>query len=142
MSGRHLYLVAIAAMFGCSSGGGTSANPPVLVGGSRMARILSGDEIAAAHADVNTAYDAVSRLRPNWLAVHGVPTTSNGSVASTAVVFVDGEPYGDLSSLRTIPAYHVGDIHYYDVTEAGARFGIRGGSSGVIEVRMKSPSSS
>lgn len=141
MSGRHLYLVAVAAIFGCSSGGGTSGNPPVLVG-SRMARILSGDEIAAAHADVSTAYDAVSRLRPNWLAVHGVPSTSNSSVASTAVVFVDGEPYGDLSSLRNIPAYHIGDIHYYDVTEAGARFGIRGGSSGVIEVRMKSPSSS
>jgi hypothetical protein len=141
MSGRHVYLVAIAAIFGCSSGGGTSGNPPVLFG-PRTARILSGDEIAAAHADVTNAYDAVSRLRPNWLAVHGVPSTSNGSVASTAVVFVDGEPYGDIYSLRTIPVYHVGDIHYYDVTEAGARFGIRGGSSGVIEVRMKSPSSS
>jgi len=141
MSGRHLYLVAVAAVFGCSSGGGTSGNPPILVG-SRMARILSGDEIAAAHADVTTAYDAVSRLRPNWLAGHGVTSGSNASGTQYAVVFVDGEPYGDINSLRNIPVYHVGDIHYYDVTEAGARFGIRGGSSGVIEVRMKSPSSS
>jgi len=142
MSGRHLYLVAVAAILGCSSGGGTSGNPPVLVGGSRMARILSGDEIAAAHADVTTAYDAVSRLRPNWLAGHGVTSGSNASGTQYAVVFVDGEPYGDINSLRNIPVYHVGDIHYYDITEAGARFGIRGGSSGVIEVRMKSPSSS
>ncbi|HEX9606938.1 MAG TPA: hypothetical protein VF962_06880 [Gemmatimonadaceae bacterium] len=139
MSGRHVYLVAVAAIFGCTSGGRTSDNPPILVG-SRMARILSADEIAAAHADVNTAYDAVARLRPNWLAGHGV-TSGSASGTAFAVVFVDGEPYGDLSSLRNIPAYHVGDIHYYDVTEAGARFGIRGGSSGVIEVRTKSPSS-
>ena len=140
MSGRHLYLVAVAAIFGCSSGGGSSGNPPILVG-PRMPRILSGDEIAAAHADVNTAYDAVSRLRPNWLAGHGMTSTSS-SGTSTAVVFVDGQPYGDITSLRNIPAYHIGDIHYYDVTEAGAKFGIRGGSSGVIEVRMKSPFSS
>jgi len=106
-----------------------------------MARILSGDEIVAAHADVTTAYDAVSRLRPNWLAGHGV-TSASASGTSTAVVFVDGQPYGDLNSLRNIPAYHIGDIHYYDVTEAGAKFGIRGGSSGVIEIRTKSPSGS
>jgi len=141
MSGRHVYLVAVAAIFGCSSGGGTSGKSPVLLG-PRMTRILSGDEIAAAHADVTTAYDAISRLRPNWLAGHGVTSGSNASGTQFATVFVDGEPYGDINSLRTIPVYHVGDIHYYDVTEAGARFGIRGGSSGVIEVRMKSPSSS
>ena len=140
MSGRYLYLVAVAAIFGCSSGGNTFDDPPILVG-SRMARILSGDEIAAAHADVNTAYDAISRLRPNWLAGHGVTSTSS-SGTSTAVVYVDGQPYGDLTSLRNIPAYHIGDIHYYDVTEAGAKFGIRGGSSGVIEVRTKTPTSS
>jgi hypothetical protein len=140
MSGRHLYLVAVAVIFGCASGGSTSGNPPILLGPGTTRRILSGDEIAAAHADVTTAYDAVSRLRPNWLAGHGV-TSGGGTGTQYAIVFVDGEPYGDLNSLRTIPAYHIGDIHYYDVTEAGAKFGIRGGSSGVIEVRTKSPSS-
>jgi hypothetical protein len=139
MSGRHLYLVAVAAIFGCASGGGTSGNPPMLMGSGTMRRILSGDEIAAAHADVTTAYDAVSRLRPNWLAGHGV-TSASSTGTQYAVVFVDGELYGDISTLRLIPAYNVGDIRYYDVTEAGAKFGIRGGNSGVIEVRTKGPS--
>ena len=48
-------------------------------------------------------------------------------------------PYGDLNALRNIPAYHVGAAHYYDITQAGARFGIRGGASGVIEVSMMKP---
>jgi len=55
------------------------------------------------------------------------------------IVAADGQPYGDLNSLRNIPAYDVGDVRYYDVTQAGARFGVRGGPGGVIEVRMKSP---
>ena len=50
----------------------------------------------------------------------------------------DGQQYGDLNTLRNIAAYNVGSAHYYDVTQAGARFGIKGGSSGVIEVLSKS----
>jgi hypothetical protein len=54
------------------------------------------------------------------------------------MIYVDGQRYGDLNSLRGIPAYHVGTLRYYDVTQAGARFGINAGSSGVIEVTTKS----
>jgi hypothetical protein len=54
-----------------------------------------------------------------------------------ATVFVDGQLYGDLNTLRNLQAYHVADIRYYDITQAGARYGIRGGSSGVIDVRTK-----
>jgi hypothetical protein len=52
-------------------------------------------------------------------------------------VFVDGVLYGDLSTLRSLQAYHVADIRYYDITQSGARYGIRGGTGGVIDVRTK-----
>jgi len=134
MSVKHLYLMAVVAVLGCA------ASAPVTSGAPRRGNLLTGDEIAAAHADINTAYDAIARLRPNWLASHGVTSgINNGAGTEFALVFVDGQRYGDLNSLRGIPAYHVGDLRYYDVTEAGARFGIRGGSSGAIEVRMKIP---
>lgn len=140
MSVQHLYLFAMSAVLGCSSA--TSGNQATL-GLPRKANLLTAEEIADAHADVNTAYDAVARLRPNWLTPHGVTSgVNNGAGTEYALVFVDGLAYGDLNSLRGIPAYHVGNIRYYDITQAGARFGIQGGSSGVIEVTMKSPGSS
>jgi hypothetical protein len=134
MSINHLYLIAVAAILGCASASGTSGSGPGTA--PRSANYLSGEEILVAKADVGTAYDAISRLRPNWLTSRG-PTSFGTRETGFAIVFVDGQQYGDLASLRNIPAYHVGDAHYYDVTEAGARFGLRGGNSGVIEVRMR-----
>jgi hypothetical protein len=135
MSVKHLYLLGVAAIMACASASGTSGTPM-----ARRGIVLTADEIADAHADVNTAFDAVARLRPNWLVAHGVTSAqSSGAGTGYALVYVDGQRYGDLNALRNIPAYHVGDIRYWDVTQAGARFGLQGGSSGVIEVTMKSP---
>ena len=137
MSVKYLYLAAVAAIIGCASAGTTYHAT------ARTGNVLTAEDIAANHADIETAYDAVVRLRPNWLAPHGVTSAQAGSAdTQRALVFVDGQLYGDISSLRNIPAYHVQALHYYDVTEAGARFGIRGGSSGAIDVTMNLPSGS
>jgi hypothetical protein len=129
MSIKHLYLIAVAAILGCASASSTPGTRAI----HRKANVLTAEEIADAHADVMTAYDAVARLRPNWLAAHGV--AAQGS--QYAVVFFDGQQYGGIDALRNIPAYHVGDIRYYDITQAGATFGIKGDTGGVIEVRSK-----
>jgi hypothetical protein len=99
-------------------------------------KLLTAEEIAVAHADVVNTYDAISRLRPNWLASHG-PMSSDPANSSFATVFVDGQLYGELNSLRNIPAYHVDNVRYYDVTEAGAKFGIKAGIGGAIEVTSR-----
>jgi hypothetical protein len=135
MSVKHLYLVALAAIIGCAPASGTSDTariPPA----PRKANFLAADEIVAAHADVMTAHDALARLRPNWLATHGV-ATFDPQVSEFAIVFVDGQHYGGLTSLRNIPAQQVAYFRYYDATEAGATFGLRGGTAGVIEVKTK-----
>lgn len=134
MSVKHLYVVAVAAMIGCAGGKNQSAVDPALR--PRNANFLGSTEIITAHADLGTAYDAIARLRPNWLASHGV-STFEGRGTELAVVFVNGQQYGGLTSLHNIPAYQIADLHYYDVTEAGARYGIKAGTGGAIEIRLK-----
>jgi hypothetical protein len=132
---KALYPLAGALVLACASGG---VPDPTITANTRKSSILSSEEIENAHADVTNAYDAIARLRPNWLLPHGITSSQNmGNGTEYAVVYVDGQSYGDLNALRGIPAYHVGSIRYWDVTQAGARFGIRAGSSGVIEVSMK-----
>jgi len=130
MSVKYLYLVALAVVIGCASSGAHS-NP-------MRSSVLSGEEIANTHADLATAFDALSRLRPNWLAPHGA-MTSDAGVSNYAAVFIDGQLMGDVQALKNVQAYYVDEIRYYDVTQAGGRFGIRAGSTGAIEVSMKKP---
>jgi hypothetical protein len=137
MTYKPLYPLAVALVLACASNG---APDPTITTNTRRSGTLSAEEIETAHADVNTAYDAVARLRPNWLLPHGVTSTTNSSGTQYAQVFVDGQSYGDITTLRGIPAYHVGSIRYWDLTQAGARFGIQAGSSGVIEVSTKTAS--
>jgi hypothetical protein len=129
MSVNRLYAAAVLTLFGCAS---TAANPS----GHASSTLLTAVEMAEKHADVNTAYDAVARLRPNWLAPHG---PSSATTSNLAVVFIDGQSYGSVTALQSIPAYQVAAIEYFDVTQAGAKFGIRAGGTGAIEVRLKKP---
>lgn len=132
MSVKLFYSIAIAALFGCASSGANA-------GGARQSfAVLTSEEIQQAHADATTAYDAIARLRPNWLAPKGPTSGYYGAGTQYATVFLDGQAYGDISTLKTIAGYNVGSVQYYDVTQAGARFGIKGGASGVIEVMSKS----
>lgn len=132
MSLKHVYPLAVAVIIGCASSGNPGERPPI------RTSVLTAEEIANTHADLNTAYDALARLRPNWLVPHGVMTT-NTQVSNYASVFVDGQLEGDVNALKSIPAYYVAAISYYDVTQAGARFGVRAGATGAIEVSMKKP---
>ena len=131
MSRKLFYLVGMMAVIGCASTPSNSdGSAPV-----RRSGTLTAEEITNAHADINTAYDAVARLRPNWL----TPRSSAQAGSAYAMVFVDEQLVGDITSLRNISAYQVGDIKYYDPSQAGARFGLRASTNGAIEVIMKQP---
>lgn len=133
MSVKQLYLISLAASLGCAPASGTSATSSAAI--PRQANLLTTEEIFGAHADAVTTYDAIARLRPHWLSSHG-PTSFMTPGTEYARVFLDGQQYGDLQSLRNIPASEVMEIRYYNSTEAGGRFGLRAGTGGVIEVRM------
>lgn len=137
MSIKHLYLVALTGVLGCMS----ATNPPKDVSvaptaSTRKTNFLTFDEIVAAHAEDGNLYVAINRLRPNWMVAHGVAGQGSAGLEYPSV-YVDGQQYGDLESLKNLNAFHIGDVTYYDVTQAGARFGIRAGTGGVIDVRTK-----
>src|SRR2546423_10372516 len=136
MSVNHFYLAAFAAVIGCASPGGTPGN----AGAPAKSILLTANEIATFGVEGKTVYDVVSRLRPKWLLARGVRSMIGESDSSEfALVAVDGHPMGRIQYLRDIQAYQVDDIHYFDPSESSGRFGARG-SSGVIEVRMKTAS--
>jgi hypothetical protein len=102
----------------------------------RWAEVLTAEEITNTKAEEATAYDAISRLRPNWLAAHGVTSFTKQGTAY-AIVYMDDQKYGDLNMLKNFKAFQVAEMRYYDFTQAGARFGVAAGNGGVIEVKSK-----
>jgi hypothetical protein len=134
MSTRHLYLIAVPALLACAPASGTSGTsgaPPA----PRKSVQLSAEEIRNANLDRGSAYDAVKRLRPNWLTRE---TKSFDPPSNEApVVFVDGQQFGDLASLRNLDADSIAEIRFFSAAEAGGTFGLQGGLSGVIAVSRK-----
>ncbi|HYU52104.1 MAG TPA: hypothetical protein VEK37_04135 [Gemmatimonadaceae bacterium] len=136
MSVKHLHLIAVAAMVACApSTSGTSHASAA----PRSSNALAVEEITAFSTEGRTAFDVVSRLRPAWLRARGVQSIARGTDSTEfALVVVDGHPMGRIGTLRDIPAYELAGMRYYDMSEAGGKFGERG-ANGVIEVRLKSP---
>ena len=133
MSVKKLYLAFALAIMACAAAGTSGTR-------ARSSSLIGADDIAVVNPQGKTAFDLVSRLRPKWLIARGAQAfMPQDNVDSTeyALVFVDGNPVGKLGALEDIQAGDVEDIRFYDVAEAGARFGTRGGRSGVIEVRTK-----
>jgi hypothetical protein len=134
VSRKLFYLVGMMALIGCAS----PPSRPEGTSSPKRGSTLTAEEITNAHADPGSVYDAIARLRPNWLAPRGsMGSTTSGT--AYAQVFVDDQLVGDIGALRSINAYQVGEARYYDVSQAGARFGIRAGMNGAIEVIMKAP---
>ena len=134
MTITHLYLIAAIAITACAPSGGTSDTAPAP---RRASTVLTIEEITAAHADGGTVYDAISRLRPNWLTRGTRAYERLAELETFAVVFLDGRRHGELESLRNIDVNRVAEVRYYSPAEAGGRFGMEGGLTGVIEVSMK-----
>ncbi len=96
------------------------------------ARITQDEIVASVAVD---AYDAVVKLRPNFLASRGRTSfRTNESVLPT--VFVDGLEYGPISTLKLIPATDVAEIRFFRSWEATTAFGTSF-MSGVIAVTTK-----
>ena len=97
------------------------------------------DPITAADiARINaaSAYDAVVKLRANFLQHRGVNSFMQPVASTRPVVFVDGMEVGTLFELRSIPARDVSEIRFLTSSEATYRYG-QGYLAGVIHVTTK-----
>ena len=115
-------LMAVATLACASGGAGNNVR--------RDSSLITADEITDSHE--SNAYDAINRLRPLFLKSRG-RTTLNTGASGYATVFVDGQVYGNLNTLKGIPAPQIKQIHYYNGPDAVTRYGMQYGS-GVIAV--------
>jgi outer membrane receptor for ferrienterochelin and colicin len=124
---RNFYLLALAVSTACATAG-TGAAPA-----SRNANVISEPEIAASHE--SNAYEVIRTLRPLYLKSRG-KSSINGSGSDFASVYLDGQPYGDLSTLRNIVSSQIREIRYYSSTDAMTRFGMQA-AGGAIDIHTK-----
>jgi hypothetical protein len=131
IAARMFALLAAGAVIGCTaSTSGTSG------GNAPDSRTLRFDEISQAGVG-GTAYDVISRLRPGFLISRGQATISNGTAASSYPnVYLDGVPYGDITTLRSIDASHIGEVRLFQAWEAQTKFGV-GNNGGVIAITTR-----
>ena len=94
---------------------------------------ITEQEIATSSA-VN-AYEAVQRLRGNFLSNRG-KTTILGKSSALPIVYLDGVRYGEVQSLRNISASQVQAIRLYRAYDAQQKYG-NDLTGGVIEVTTK-----
>ncbi len=125
------FLAGLAIALGVATLACAPATQTTGTGTSR--RTLLGDAIRA--ASVSSAYDAVARLRPEWLRRRGRSSVRDPG-AGAVVVYLDGIRHGGTDALRSIPAESVLQMEYLSGAEATTRFGT-GHGGGVILVRTR-----
>jgi hypothetical protein len=101
-------------------------------GGNASSNVISREELKA--SDAMTVYDAVIRLRGNFLTARG--KTAGREDWSKPAVFVDGVRYGDIETLRNIPVTTVESVRLYRAWEAQQKFG-NGTMGGAIDVTTR-----
>ena len=117
----------LAAVVACS--------PPRLGPGEiNNSQLITEDEIVASRA--TTAYEAIHKLRANFLTYRGETSLNRSRSTPYPTVYLDGQEFGPLSILRSIPAVQIGSIRLYRSWEANTKFGSRH-MGGVIEVSTK-----
>ena len=129
MTHRLLWLVCACAL-ACA---GTGRGP------GRDRNVILAEEIES--VQVQTAYEAVQRLRGDFLKSRGTVTRTSAQRATQVqpaiTVFVDGIETGTAErTLPLIPAKEVQEIRLYRSTDAATKFGSRH-NGGVIEVTMR-----
>lgn len=96
--------------------------------------VLGEDQIEALNAA--TAYELVARTHAEFLHSRGRESMDPNIPEIPAHVFVDDTYYGDIETLKTIPASQIGEIHFFQGFEAQYKFG-SGHMGGVIQLITK-----
>ena len=120
--------LALCSVAACSSGKASSAPKP-----RANANLVTSEEIVGTGA--SNLYDAIQRLRPQWLVSARVRRGGSGDPLQ---VYLDGTKYGTVSSLRQLSVGGVQELRYFSANEATSRYGT-GNTGGAILVMMSKP---
>ena len=94
---------------------------------------LTQEELAATNA--TTLYDAIVKLRPDWLTSRG-PSSVTDPTPTSASVIMNGNLLGRVDYLRQMRVLDVTEVRYWEPGQASARFGM-GHPRGVIEITQR-----
>ena len=119
----------IALFFLCLLAGCASATTQSQRGEGKS-MMLTRAELAATNSD--NLYDAIKKLRPEWLTSRG-PTSVSDATPTSADVYMEGTLLGTADYLRQMRLLDVSEVRYWDAGQAAARFGM-GHLRGVIEL--------
>ena len=123
---RSLSLLFFAALSACSH--------PRLMPAGADPQLITEDEVVASQG--TTAYEVIRHLRPNFLSYRGETSFDRGKSRPYPNVYVDGQVFGSVSILQSIPASDVSSIRLYRASEAMTRFGT-GNAGGVIAISTR-----
>jgi hypothetical protein len=125
MRAKMLIMVAAAVLLaGCATA--TTPGASERGGGTVLAR----EQLAATNSQ--NLYDAIQKLRPDWLTSRG-PTSVSDPTPAVASVYMNGTMLGKAEYLREMRLLDVTEARYWDAGRASARFGM-GHPRGVIEI--------
>lgn len=125
MRSSVIALVALTMALGACASSGASSSP------SRSATVINTAELDTVE-ELN-AYEAVQRLRPNWLRTRGRISLA---FQQGIQLYIDGIHRGYVSELVSIRANAVGQMRFLSAREATARFGTNH-VDGAVLVTMK-----
>lgn len=99
-------------------------------GASGSRNVISLAELQEERLQPYSTFEAIQRLRPNWLRSRA-GTISSGPVFP--VVVMDGRRFGELDTLLSVPVADVQEIRFRSAGDATTRYGT-GYMGGAIEV--------
>jgi hypothetical protein len=101
--------VAVVALSACASSGATT-------GARQQPDLITSTEISA--SGTTNAWDLINRLRPHWLRPQAVGSIGGAAYSQVIVVYVDGQRFGDISSLRTLSVTGIRSLQWLDAARA------------------------
>jgi hypothetical protein len=108
--------------------------PRAARGASAKSHLITEAEIDASHGA--TAYEVIQYLRPSFLTYRGETSFNRSKSQPFPVVYVDGQEFGPISTLGTIPADQIAAIRLYRSWDATTTFGM-GNMGGVIAITTR-----
>ncbi|HET7553174.1 MAG TPA: hypothetical protein VFK04_17910 [Gemmatimonadaceae bacterium] len=123
---RFVLPVLILLLSACASAGSKSSTE------RRDRNVITRDEISA--SPEHSALNLIRSLRPGMLNERG--KTSIAHADPGIVIFLDGQRYGDVSSLDAMEVNTIQEIRYLSAAQAQARFGT-GYPQGVILITSR-----
>ena len=129
-------LFLIAGATACASGGASASASST----ASNRYVITEAELPTSGTE--TAYDAIMRLRPEFLRARPAQQYSlqegggaSGPAPAPALV-VNGQRAGDLSDLRQIAATSLKTVRYYSIEQAKRKFGMQY-AGGAIEIEYR-----